>query len=388
MPAAAEDAARLPPPAQGALRLAVYNAALSRDGAGRLLQDIRDRDPQVLAAARVILTVRPDILVLCELDRDGEGAALAAFSALLAEGFPGLEGLDYAYRVQPPSNTGVPSGHDLDGDGTVRGPGDAHGYGLFPGHYALAVLSRLPIETQELRTWARLRWSSMPGALRPVGPEGKALHDDAAWAAHRLSSKTHLAVPVRLPGGGRLTVLAAHPTPPVFDGPADRNGRRNHDEVRLIAEILDGAPWLVDYAGRRGGIAPDVPVLVAGDLNADPADGDARRGALARLLAHPRLQDPRPTSEGARVAAASGGGANLRHVGPAATDTADWRDMPGPGNLRVDYVLPPAAWTVTDSGVFWPAPGEPGAALVAVMRGGLHAASDHRLVWVDAIPPP
>jgi len=34
-------------------------------------------------------------------------------------------------------------------------------------------------------------------------------------------------------GGQVIHILASHPTPPVFDGVEDRNGRRNHDEIRL-----------------------------------------------------------------------------------------------------------------------------------------------------------
>ncbi|MEO1469748.1 MAG: endonuclease/exonuclease/phosphatase family protein [Pseudomonadota bacterium] len=360
----------LDPPAPGAIRVAQYNAALSRAGAGVLLGDIRAREAQVLGVASVILAVRPDVLVLNEIDRDGEGAALEAFAALLAEGVGGLEGLALDHRVQPVSNTGRPSGLDIDGDGEALGPADAWGYGAFPGQYAMAVLSRYPLEG--LRTWRLLPWSAMPGALRPA-TGGETLHDDATWARLRLSSKTHLAVEVAVPGGP-VALVAAHPTPPVFDGPADRNGRRNHDEIRLIGAIMDGAGWLVDDDGRPGGVDPALPVVVAGDLNADPADGDARRGALAALLSHPRLQDPRPLSEGA-VAAAGQGGANARHRGAAEADTADWRDEPGPGNLRVDYVLPDARAEVTAGGVYWPAPGAPGADAAE--------ASDHRLVWVD-----
>ncbi|MEM9783594.1 MAG: endonuclease/exonuclease/phosphatase family protein [Pseudomonadota bacterium] len=364
----------------GTIRIAQFNAALTRGGVGVLLGDIAKRDAQVVAAAEIILRVAPDVLLINELDRDGEGAALAAFADLLAEGAGGQPGIRYAHVLQPVSNTGRPSGLDIDGDGTALGPADAWGFGAFPGQYAMAVLSRLPLGPA--RTWRRFRWAAMPGALRPVLPDGKPLHDEATWAALRLSSKTHLAVPVMLADGDEITLIAAHPTPPVFDGPADRNGRRNHDEIRLLAAILDDAPWLIDDDGRPGGIDAAAPVIVAGDLNADPSDGDARRGALEKLLSHPRLGDPMPTSTGGVAAAAADGGANARHRGDPAQDTADWRDSPAPGNLRVDYVLPDSRLTVTGSGVFWPAEGEPGAALTE-RRGREHAASDHRLVWVD-----
>ncbi|MEO1274248.1 MAG: endonuclease/exonuclease/phosphatase family protein, partial [Pseudomonadota bacterium] len=111
------------------------------------------------------------------------------------------------------------------------------------------------------------------------------------------------------------TLVAAHPTPPVFDGPENRNGRRNHDEIRLLHAIATepGADWLVDDAGLAGGLAEGTPFVIAGDLNADPADGAAERGALMALLSDDRLQDPEPSSEGAVAAARAQGAGNGRH---------------------------------------------------------------------------
>jgi hypothetical protein len=98
-----------------------------------------------------------------------------------------------------------------------------------------------------------------------------------------------------------------------------------------------------------------------------------------------RIQDPRPESAGG--AAAHSGGANASHRGPAAQDTADWRDDPGPGNMRVDYVLPSIGLEVTGSGVFWPLAVSPLARLIAKdpTGGRRPVSSDHRLVWVDIV---
>ncbi|MEM7496788.1 MAG: endonuclease/exonuclease/phosphatase family protein [Pseudomonadota bacterium] len=371
------------------MRIAQFNASLYREGPGVLLADIRKGDAQVEAVAAIIRTVRPDILLLNEFDRDAEGRALDAFAALLARDGDapaggGLEtaGIAYTHRFHAPVNTGIPSHRDLDGDGETTGPGDAWGWGAFPGQYGMAVLSRHPIDRAAVRTWQHLRWHALPGALRPVLPDGRWFHDEETWHLLRLSSKSHWAVPIEAPGG-RLTLLAAHPTPPVFDGPEDRNGRRNDDEIRLLHAIATEpeASWLMDDAGRAGGLATGTPFVIAGDLNADPVDGAARRDALRTLLADPALQDPRPSSDGASEAASRQGDGNARQSGSPAFDTADWRDSPGPGNLRVDYVLPSAGLEIVGSGVFWPAPGQPGAVL---MDGGKRpASSDHRLVWVD-----
>ena len=54
--------------------------------------------------------------------------------------------------------------------------------------------------------------------------------------------------------------------------------------------------------------------------------------------------------------------------------------MPGPDNLRVDYVLPSRNLKLLDVVVFWPLPTDPLFRLVGVFP---FPTSDHRLVWVD-----
>ena len=377
--AAAEEA--VPAKAESAIRVATFNANLVRQGAGVLIKDIAARDPQVLGVVELLLRVRPDVVLLNEIDHDPEGLALGRLAALLAAGVAGLPGLDYPHRFTAESNAGVPSGHDLDGDGRSMGPGDALGFGRFPGQYGMAVLSRFPLGPA--RTFRTLAWATLPGAEAPVNPDGTAFWPDGVWRALPLSSKSHWDVSVTLPEGLQLHLLASHPTPPVFDGPEDRNGLRNAAEIAFWAEYLDGTAF-PDDAGVTAALAPDAAAVVLGDLNLDPADGDGRREAIGRLLDHPRLQDPRPASEGGRAAAAQGG-ANAGQEGDPALDTADFRDLGdrgAPGNLRVDFVLPSRDLEVAGAGVFWPAPEDPLAALVAESRDG-RASSDHRLVWVD-----
>ncbi|MFQ5566429.1 MAG: endonuclease/exonuclease/phosphatase family protein [Paracoccaceae bacterium] len=372
--------------APGTIRVATFNAGLVRKGAGMLVREMERGSVQIDAVAEIILRVRPDILVLNKFDRDPAHRALTGFAERLRAGVAGLAGLDYPFLYQGPVNTGLPSGHDLDGDGYRRGPRDAFGYGRFPGQYGMALMSRYPIDYDRLRGFRRFRWADLPGADRPLNTDGTPYHPDPVWRDLRLSSVSLWDVPVTLPGGVVLHILASHPTPPVFDGPEDFNGRRNADETRLLLGLVDGADWLVDDRGQGGGLGPGDLFVVAGDLNADPFDGEARRGAIAALLAHPSVQDPMPESAGGTQAALSGG-ANAGHRGPAAQDTADWRDAPGPGNLRVDYVLPSAGLEITGSGVFWPTAASPLAHLIAKdpTGGRRPVSSDHRLVWVDIL---
>jgi endonuclease/exonuclease/phosphatase family metal-dependent hydrolase len=369
--------------AEGSVRVATFNADMARKGAGVLIKDIAERDAQVLAVAEIILRVRPDVLLLNEIDHDPEGRALAAFVDLLATGVGDAPGLDYAHHFLAPSNTGVPSGFDHDGDGKTMEPEDALGYGRFPGQYGMALLSRYPIGSA--RTFQNFPWSQIPRTERPKTPEGESYFPGELWERLPFSSKSHWDVEVMLPGGP-VHVLASHPTPPVFDGPEDRNGLRNAAEIGFWTSYIGGATWPIDDAGHQGGMAEDASFVVLGDLNNDPEDGDGDKSAIWRLLGHPRVQDPMPASPGAEEATQQGG-ANTRQAGTPAYDTADWRDEPGPGNLRVDYALPSADLKVTGAGVFWPQADDPLARLVRE-KGRKRASSDHRLVWVDiaAIP--
>ena len=365
----------------GTLRIASFNASLVRRGAGVLVSDIGKRDAQVLAVAEILLRIRPDVVLLNEFDHDPQGIALGRFAGLLAEGVAGLPGLDYGHRFAAPPNSGVPSGHDLDGDGRTMGPRDAIGYGRFPGQHGMAVLSRLPLGPA--RTFGTFRWADLPGAEPPRNPDGSPFWSDEVWRALPLSSKSHWDVTLALPGGRALHLLASHPTPPVFDGPEDRNGLRNAAEIGFWTQYLDGAVF-TDDAGEKAPLPPDAAVVVLGTLNLDPADGDGRRGAIRALLSHPRLQDPRPASAGGKAAEHGGapghGGTNGAHEGDPALDTADFGEEIG--NMRVDFVLPSAGLGIAGAGVFWPPPGDPLARLVAV-DGRERASSDHRLVWVD-----
>lgn len=333
------------------MRIATFAAPFTRDGPGLLLRDIlAGDDPQVTAAMAQIAAVAPDVLVLTAFDYDAEGRALAALADALA-----AQGLDLPHRFAALPNSGMESGLDLDGNGTAGEARDAQGYGRFAGQGGLALLSRWPVRAGEVQDFSALLWRDLPGATVPVS-DGAPFPSDAAQAVQRLSSTAHWIVPVDGPGG-RFDVMMWSATPPVFDGPEDANGLRNRDELRLWQAVLDG----------QVGIAPGAHFVIAGNANLDPADGEGDHAALSGLLADPRLTDPHPASDGARLAA------DVGHTGPPAEDTADWT---GPGNLRVSYVLPSAAWRVAAAGVFWPPPNDPQAAL---LDGG----GPHRIVWAD-----
>ncbi len=344
------------------LRIATWNTELQRRSPGLLVRDIESgKDAQVAAVVAVIAKVAPDVLLLTSFDYDRDLVALSVFAALL-----NAAGAVYPHRFAFRPNTGRASGLDLDGDGRLGGPGDAQGFGYFAGQGGMAVLSNLPVAVDLAQDYSDFLWRDLPGALLPMAG-GAPFPSAEAQDVQLLSTTGHWSVPVTLPGGAVLTLLAWHAAPPVFDGPEDRNGRRNHDEAAFWVQLLgDGLPYT----------PPAPPFVLLGDANLDPVDGDGRAAAVAALLAHSALQDKAPQSAGGAEAAKRLGGSNAAHKGDAALDTADWDDATGPGNLRVDYVLPSVGLTVTGSGVFWPESSDPMAAVVA-------EASRHRMVWVD-----
>jgi endonuclease/exonuclease/phosphatase family metal-dependent hydrolase len=357
------------------VRFAQFNIfELSRAKVDEVDAQGRGTNVQLRRAAEIVQRVRPDVLLVNEIDsNDGETARLF-MARYLAIGQGDQNGVTFPHVFTAPVNTGVPSGFDLNNSGSVGDPEDAWGFGRYPGQYGMAVYSVHPIDERGVRTFRLLRWADMPGHLMPDGREGRpAWYSPEAAAVLRLSSKSHWDLPVHV-GAHRVHLICAHPTPPVFDGPEDRNGRRNFDEIRLIADYLRGgeaAGYVVDDAGRRGGLAPDALFVVMGDMNSDPARDEAPYGrrAMDLILSLPRVQDPVP-------------------AGPGSTGG----ERPGPPRFlerrtaefgRVDYVLPSRGLTVLASGIFWPAPESPTRALVE----GPDASSDHRLVFVDVSMP-
>jgi Endonuclease/Exonuclease/phosphatase family len=385
------------------LRFATFNASVNRNAEGQLVEELSNgEDPQLRNVAEIIQRVRPDVLLVNEFDFVPDQLAARLFQRnYLSVSQNGARPVVFPYRFVAPSNTGIASGMDFDNNGeAVTEPGtglygnDSFGFGEFPGKFGMAVFSRLPIDVKRARTFQLFRWEDMPGALLPDDPDTPAPAD---WYSpeeldvFRLSSKSHWDLPIELGRGGRVHFLVSHPTPPVFDGPEDRNGTRNHDEIRFWADyVTPGAGrYIYDDRGRRGGLGGREHFVIAGDQNADPFDGDSTEDAILQLLDNPRINTRMtPTSPGGPEQAALQGGANDAHVGNPAFDTADFADT-APGNLRADYVLPDRGTRIVGSVVFWPRSDDPLFPLVGLFDptllpdGNGFPSSDHRLVAVD-----
>ena len=365
------------------IRVALFNI---RELSTEILTDVDSRgvgrNPQILSAAAIVKRVNPDILIVNEIDHDYD--SLESGNGSLDENArrfnhaylnQGPDAIDYPYFFASPCNTGIFSGHDLNGDGKTSARGDrgtdaygsdCFGYGRYPGQYSMAVLSRLPFGSAAARTFREFLWKDFPNNHMPPG-----FFSNEAVSVFRLSSKSHWDLPVVV-DGRTLHLLLAHPTPTVFDGEEDRNGRRNFDENLFWIEYIDRGSALYDDNGVHGGLKEGASFLIAGDLNNFPeADPDYEgKPAVVHLLDHPAIRDSGPfiTSAGGLQ------GRNPGAPGFPERSTTRFRDF----GARIDYILPSADLKILNGAVFWPHPdADPAGYRLA------EEASDHRLVWLD-----
>ena len=337
------------------VRFATYNVGLTPTADRTDAEQFADGDEEFTQRAGVIAEViwstAPDVILLTEITSGAVEALRLQHLALNHQGRPALH---YPY---------VFWAHDQDPaltSDTPRSPG------------GMAVLSRYPIDVDGVRTFDQFPWQDMPGALVPQEA------NSAAPPVTQLSSGGHWDVPITV-GASTVHVLAARPIAPGTSAPL--TAERNHDEIRFWSDyVTPGAQgYIRDDAGGVGGLDPHTPFVILATLQADPHDGDSSPGAIGQLLHNRRVIDPMPASDGAAEAAQHQGDINLTHQGDPAYDTADLPDDPGPGNLRVDYVLPSREGLLwTQSGVFWPTTADPEHPLISDGH-----APQHRLVWVD-----
>ena len=379
------------------IRVATFNASLNRGSTGALASDLSvTTNNQAKRIAEIIQRVGPDILLVNEFDYDVSNPALALdrfHNNYLAVSQSGQPVLNYPYRYIAPSNTGIPSGFDLDNNGSVGGAigsqnygNDCFGFGVFPGQYSFAVYSKYPIQTAAIRSFQLFKWQDMPGNVIPPG-----FYTAPELAVFRLSSKNHVDLPIEVKPGHIIHLLASHPTPPAFDGTEDRNGRRNRDEIKLWADYISNASYLRDDAGNAGGLAGEQRFVILGDLNADPLDGDSYLSAVNQLRNHALVNStPNPSSLGGTQQAAVQGPPSSTHLGNPAYDTSDFSEFSA-GNLRVDHVLPSKlGFGVVGSGVFWPPSTDSLYALLFLTASQTQSnqTTDHRMVWLDVAVTP
>jgi endonuclease/exonuclease/phosphatase family metal-dependent hydrolase len=367
------------------LKVATFNVSmeatnyrhLNMPPSDKVLQQVLSTgdNEQVKNIAEIIQRVNPDVILLNEFDyiQNKESGVNAFVTRYLNVSQQEQAPLDYPYTYIAAVNTGQPTPFDLDNNGEATQYGnDAYGYGLYPGQYGMALLSKYPIKKDEVRTFQYFKWKDMPNAQRPMLVSENQQNTDSTWYsedewnAFRLSSKSHWDIPV-LVEDKTVHILAMHPTPPNFDGDEDRNGKRNSDEIRLMADYLSpkNGGYIYDDSGKQVTLGKNSRFVLVGDFNAADIGDKYRKGVIEQLTEHPLVNNS--------VIPKSDGGANSSDLPYSNRFTAYW-------GARADYVLPSKyGMSVTDAGVFWP---EKQSALHRLVKDRA-ASSDHRLVWVS-----
>jgi len=321
----------------------------------------------IINIAKIIQAKRPDVILLNEFDyiENPEKGIEKFISAYLNVAQGDTEAIDYPYYYYSTFNTGIETPFDLNGDGKFEGTGnDAYGYGRYPGHYGMVLLSKFPIDKENIRTFQFFKWKDMPDHLKTITANHDDFYSPEAWKKFRLSSKSHWDVPIKL-GDETIHVLASHPTPPGFDGEEDRNGKRNHDEIRFWRDYIgnENRSYFYDDKGKKGALG-DKSFVIMGDLNSSPDEGSSIAKGIGDLLNHPKVNHEfSPSSKGGELLSPTNENGKYH--------TALWK-------LRADYVIPSIDLNVVDHGVFWPIEGE---ALHELMLDR-KSSSDHRMVWV------
>ena len=353
--------------------------------------------------AEIIQRANPDILLLNEIDGNDDGATVTTFNSdyLAVAQADDIDAVTYPYVYYGDNgntnycNTGAPIEEavavDFNKDGDSLDPEDRYGFGNYNGQYCMAIFSKYPIDEANIRTFQEFKWADMPDHLVPPAVDSEGNVTDGNWytdeemTVFRLSSKTHIDLPVNV-NGTFVHVLASHPTPPTFDGNEDRNGIRNFDEIRLWADYIDPTSHYL-YADQTGSatevtLEENTRFVILGDENASGKEGDAytKDGvrAIEQLtlspLVNPNLHEDSTTFQ---VPTSVAGTDNTPSSIYSSTHTAGWA-------MRADYVLPSAyGLNVAQSGVFWPRETDDLYYLVTAVDAADIESSDHRMVWVD-----
>lgn len=379
------------------IRIATFNIGLDQAREkGQLSKLLQNGDyVPALKSAEIIQRIRPDIILINEIDGNDQQQTLDVYlEQYLATSQNKQKPLNYPYRYMPDCNTGLNSGAKFrDADGDESEENDNYGFGHYEGQYCMAVLSNYPFKKNHIHSFQRFLWKDLPEPLLP-NLNGVPWYSKSGLEHIRLSSKTHADVPVMI-GNQLVHLLISHPTPPVFDGEEDRNGKRNHDELKFWQYYIngisdkqkDGLSWLKDDNGKPAkGLSNAQRFVIMGDLNASMVEGDASEKNGLRAI-EALIHDPRVATgfsekqDSQHIPQSPGGKQNAATEAPPSNQysqyhTAVWK-------MRADYVLPSAyGIDITGKGVYWPLNNKP---LSVLVNGNDDdpSSSDHRLVWLD-----
>ena len=295
--------------------------------------------------AEIIQRVRPDILLLQEFDFDAAGAALRAFQANYLARSQNGAGAASSSRIHffTESNTGSPvrirSRQRRAGRRRRRCAGLRRVSGPVRHGAAVALSDRCER--------ARAPSANSCGATcraRCCPTIRHARRRRLVFAARTRGAAAVVEEPLGCAGAHRQAHAAparSHPTPPAFDGPEDRNGRRNHDEIRFWSDYLTTGERLHPRRPRQTrrlhgqGLPDHGRSEFRSRRRRQPQRCDRRAArASARRLRSSCRRAPAPPRPARRRAARMPRSAAIRATTPRTSTIAS------AGNLRVDYLLP------------------------------------------------
>lgn len=355
---------------EGDIRVATLHADLTGESgsttAEGLASDLEAGNHlQARTLAQTVQFNDPDVLVLTGVSYDDGEIARLLQDLYLGSGQGGQSGIDYPYLFTAPTNSGVDSGADLDGDGAVGGPGDAIGYGDFAGQHGMIVFSKHPIVEDEVRTFQNLLWRDVPDSEMPEDE-----YSDLEQSILRLFETSMWDVPI-LPEGAseHLHVVA---TSLIDADGAAVDAARAEDQRRVLTDYVTGqAPYLTDGDGDTGGLGLGDQFVIAGLPT--HADSPTAQSDLDSLVQTPGIQDTEPV-------AVTDQSLEERPGSIEGTNGAATRVRPEERDVRASVVLPSEGIQSGASGIFWPGEGEYG---YEVIDPSAEYTLDDRLVWAD-----
>ena len=336
-------------------------------------------NPQIQNVLDIIRSDDPDVLLINEFDTgtDGDPATVRLFARLA--GYPLLVHGAVEHR-RPVGLRPRQQRHGRRRQRRVR-------LRCLPGPVRAGRASRGTRSTP--RRCARSRRSAGPTcparccrSTRRPASRGTRPRSSPCCGCRRRATGT---CPIDVGRGRDVHFLVSHPTPPVFDGPEDRNGRRNFDEIRFWADYITPGRDVALHLRRRR---------------------PARRARRRRVVRHRRRPELRPARRrlGAGRHPAAPRPPARQHDASTPPATAPSRPRPLQGGANLTHRSDPQFDTADFADT---APGQPARRLRPAVEGPAHRrrracsgrrraqpaseltgvfpfpSSDHRLVWVD-----
>jgi len=269
VPTGPTDVAGIPAQAlsQTSLRVATIEANLTADAPGKLNENLMGANNQQAGhVADSIAQANADVVVLTNMDADQ--VAVDTFRDLyLNNTEDDRSDVDYQYSYLAVGSKGLQSGADLNADGVIGGAPDAWGQGSFEEQGSVVVLSKYPVDEEQVTAVSKLKWQDVAN---------NQLHHtklDGVLAASMPVMNTGLwDIPIEY-RNQRVHVIAAQTEPENQN--QDVAAARQSDELKVIVDYLDGEDYVHIDEGRQAKGVGDEKFVVAGALNLQ-ASGEPR----------------------------------------------------------------------------------------------------------------